>query len=118
MKKEKHTFDNYQFKHTAVSVANHPDTQTQDVAEALKIHPFMLSRWKMQLVRHPGYAGNLLALPGIVLALSSMWALIPAAALIIAVIRTALEDRTLKEELPGYRDYAKRVRFRLIPGIY
>ena len=62
-------------------------------------------------VRHPGYAGNLLALPGIVLALSSMWALIPAAvALIIAVIRTALEDRTLQEELPGYRDYAQRVR--------
>ena len=70
-------------------------------------------------VRHPGYAGNLLALPGIVLALSSMWALIPAAvALIIAVIRTALEDRTLQEELPGYRDYAQRVRYRLIPGIY
>jgi transposase len=49
MKKEKHTFYNYQFKHTAVSVANHPDIQTQDVAEALKIHPFMLSRWKKQL---------------------------------------------------------------------
>jgi transposase len=49
MRKEKHTFYNYQFKHTAVSVANHPDIQTQDVAEALKIHPFMLSRWKKQL---------------------------------------------------------------------
>jgi protein-S-isoprenylcysteine O-methyltransferase Ste14 len=72
-----------------------------------------------RFVRHPGYAGNLLALPGIVLALSSMWTLIPAAvALIIAVIRTALEDRTLQEELPGYRDYAQRVRYRLIPGIY
>jgi protein-S-isoprenylcysteine O-methyltransferase Ste14 len=72
-----------------------------------------------RFVRHPGYAGNLLALPGIVLALSSVWTLIPAAvALIIAVIRTALEDRTLQEELPGYRDYAQRVRYRLIPGIY
>ncbi len=72
-----------------------------------------------RFVRHPGYAGNLLALPGIVLALSSMWTLIPAAvALIVAVIRTALEDRTLQEELPGYRDYAQRVRYRLIPGIY
>ena len=49
MKKEKHTFYNYQFKHTAVSVANHPYIQTQDVAEALDIHPFMLSRWKKQL---------------------------------------------------------------------
>jgi len=72
-----------------------------------------------RFVRHPGYAGNLLALPGIVLALNSMWTLIPAAvALIITVIRTALEDRTLHEELPGYRDYALRIRYRLIPGIY
>ncbi len=72
-----------------------------------------------RFVRHPGYAGNLLALPGMVLALSSMWTLIPAAlALIIAVIRTALEDRTLQDELPGYRDYVRRVRYRLIPGIY
>lgn len=72
-----------------------------------------------RFVRHPGYAGNLLALSGMVLALGSMWLLIPAAvALIIAVIRTALEDRTLHEELPGYRAYAQRVCYRLIPGIY
>ena len=72
-----------------------------------------------RIVRHPGYAGNLLALPGIVLALSSMWTLIPAAvALIIAVIRTVLEDQTLQDELPDYREYAQCVRYRLIPGIY
>jgi protein-S-isoprenylcysteine O-methyltransferase Ste14 len=72
-----------------------------------------------QFVRHPGYAGNIPPLLGIVLALGSVWALIPAAmALIIAVVRTALEDQTLQEELPGYRDYARRVRYRLIPGIY
>ena len=72
-----------------------------------------------RIVRHPGYAGNMLPLPGIVLALSSVWTLIPAAvALIIAVVRTALEDRTLQEELPGYREYARRVHYRLIPGIY
>jgi len=72
-----------------------------------------------RFVRHPGYAGNILALPGIVLALGSVWTLIPAAiALIIAVIRTALEDQTLQEELPGYADYARNVRFRLVPGIY
>ncbi|MFC2133696.1 methyltransferase family protein [Bacteroidota bacterium] len=72
-----------------------------------------------RIVRHPGYAGNIPPLVGIVLALGSVWTLIPAAvALIIAVIRTALEDRTLQEELPGYRDYARRVRYRLIPGIY
>jgi protein-S-isoprenylcysteine O-methyltransferase Ste14 len=72
-----------------------------------------------RMVRHPGYAGNTLALPGIVLALSSMWTLIPAAAaLVIAVIRTALEDQTLQGELPGYRDYVRRVRYRLLPGVY
>ena len=49
MKKEKHTFYNYQFKHAAVKVANHPDIQTQYVAEALAIHPFMLSRWKKEM---------------------------------------------------------------------
>ena len=72
-----------------------------------------------RFVRHPGYAGNILALFGIILALGSTWALIPAAAAsIIAVIRTVLEDHTLQEELPGYRDYARRVRYRLIPAIY
>ena len=72
-----------------------------------------------RFVRHPGYAGNILALFSIVLALGSVWTLIPAAvASIIAVIRTALEDRTLQEELPGYRDYARRARYRLIPWVY
>ena len=72
-----------------------------------------------RFVRHPGYAGNIPPLLGIVLALGSVWTLIPAVvALIIAVIRTALEDQTLQEELSGYRDYVRRVRYRLIPGIY
>jgi len=72
-----------------------------------------------RIVRHPGYAGNILPLLGIVLALGSLWTLIPAAvALVIAVIRTALEDRTLQEELPGYQEYTRRVRYRLFPGIY
>jgi protein-S-isoprenylcysteine O-methyltransferase Ste14 len=72
-----------------------------------------------RIVRHPGYIGNILPLAGVVLALSSVWTLIPAAlALIIAVIRTALEDRTLQDELPGYQDYARKVRYRLVPGIW
>ena len=72
-----------------------------------------------RFVRHPGYAGNIPPLFGIVLALGSVWTLIPAAvATIITVVRTVLEDQTLQEELPGYREYAQRVRYRLIPGIY
>ena len=72
-----------------------------------------------KLVRHPGYSGSILPPFAMALALGSVWTLIPAAAaVVIAVVRTALEDRTLQNELPGYRDYAGRVRYRLIPGIY
>ena len=72
-----------------------------------------------RIVRHPGYAGNILPLLGIVLALGSLWTIIPAVvALFITVLRTALEDQTLQEELPGYQEYARHVRFRLFPGIY
>ena len=53
------------------------------------------------------------------LLLASTWAFIPALiSVILLVIRTALEDRTLHAELPGYAEYASRVRFRLIPGVW
>lgn len=72
-----------------------------------------------RLVRHPGYlgfSGWILAAP---LLLGSWWAGIPSVlALAGFVVRTALEDRTLRAELPGYADYARRVRYRLIPGIW
>jgi len=72
-----------------------------------------------KIVRHPGYSGNILPPFAMALALDSVWTLIPAtAAVVLAVVRTALEDRTLQKELPGYREYADRVRYRLIPGIY
>lgn len=48
-KKESHTHYNYQFKHTAVTITNHPDIQTVDVAEALSIHPIMLYRWRGEM---------------------------------------------------------------------
>lgn len=72
-----------------------------------------------RIVRHPGYAGNILPLAGTVLALSSLWTILPAVlALMITLTRTVLEDRTLQEELPGYRDYARHVRYRLLPGVF
>lgn len=72
-----------------------------------------------RIMRHPGYAGNALALPAIALALNSVWTFIPAAAaLVIVVTRTALEDRTLQEELPGYQEYMRRVHYRLFPGLW
>mgnify|MGYP000677000443 CR=1 FL=1 len=51
--------------------------------------------------------------------LGSLWALIPAViAAALTVLRTALEDRLLREELEGYADYARRVRYRLLPGVW
>jgi protein-S-isoprenylcysteine O-methyltransferase Ste14 len=71
------------------------------------------------VVRHPMYVACFLLFPGIVLALGSFWALIPAALVsVILVVRTVLEDQTLQEELDGYQEYAKRVRYRLIPGVW
>lgn len=72
-----------------------------------------------RVVRHPGYAGALLGYLGIPLFLGSSWGLLPAAALIaLMTTRTALEDRMLHAELPGYAEYAQRTRFRLLPGIW
>ena len=48
-RKEKHTFYNFQFKHTAVTITNHPNIQSIDVAEALNIHPIMLYRWRREM---------------------------------------------------------------------
>jgi protein-S-isoprenylcysteine O-methyltransferase Ste14 len=70
-------------------------------------------------VRHPGYLGFAGWLLGTPLLLASAWAFLPvAASLVSLVVRTALEDRTLRAELPGYAEYAARVRFRLIPGLW
>ena len=72
-----------------------------------------------QIVRHPGYSGSCLTFLGAPLLLGSWWALIPA--LLAAagyVMRTELEDRTLNEELVGYKDYSDRVRYKLLPGIW
>ena len=71
------------------------------------------------LVRHPGYAGNALALVGMVLLLGSSWAALASTlGLAVCFLRTALEDDALMEELPGYRVYAARVRWRLIPFVW
>jgi len=72
-----------------------------------------------KFVRHPGYVGaSLIALP-IGPILGSLWAMIPGALWILGlIIRTYLEDKTLQKELEGYKEYTKKTRFRLIPGIW
>jgi protein-S-isoprenylcysteine O-methyltransferase Ste14 len=70
-------------------------------------------------VRHPGYVGMILYYRATPIFLGSLWALMPAAMVaILLVIRTWLEDRTLQKKLPGYTEYAARVRFRLVPGVW
>lgn len=72
-----------------------------------------------RFVRHPGYVGligGLLAQP---LLLGSLWALVPGGiAMIVLLVRTALEDKALQEELEGYRQYARQTPYRLFPGIW
>ena len=71
------------------------------------------------LIRHPGYFAAVLLFVGIALSLGSWWALIPAGfGSLLLVLRTVWEDRTLHAELPGYAEYAQRVRFRLVPGVW
>ncbi len=72
-----------------------------------------------RFVRHPGYSGGLLYTVATPLLLGSFWGLIPVVPIMILVIgRTCLEDKTLLAELAGYTDYARKVRYRLIPRIW
>ena len=79
----------------------------------------VVSSGPYRLIRHPGYAGGLLGYVLIPVLLDSLWAFIPAGLLAaVMVVRTALEDRTLQAELPGYAAYAQKTRCRLIPGVW
>ncbi len=72
-----------------------------------------------RIMRHPGYAGALLAQFGSPLLLGSAWAFVPAVLMAaLFVVRTHLEDSTLQNELTGYREYAQTTRYRLLPCIW
>jgi protein-S-isoprenylcysteine O-methyltransferase Ste14 len=72
-----------------------------------------------QYVRHPGYVGVILHFIAVPIALGTWVALIPALiGTALFILRTALEDQTLQGELPGYKDFAGRTRYRLFPGIW
>lgn len=72
-----------------------------------------------RIVRHPGYAGAILAFLATPLLLGSLWAYIPSLpGVLLYVLRTYLEDKTLMEELPGYPAYAQQTRSRLLPGVW
>jgi protein-S-isoprenylcysteine O-methyltransferase Ste14 len=70
-------------------------------------------------VRHPGYAGGLLAWLAAPVFFSSYWVGIPTIlVMILNIIRTTKEDQMLLEELPGYDEYAREVKYRILPGIW
>jgi protein-S-isoprenylcysteine O-methyltransferase Ste14 len=72
-----------------------------------------------QFVRHPGYLGGACSALCGAIALGSLWALLPAVGgVAVLVRRTILEDRFLHRELAGYPEYARKVRYRLLPGIW
>jgi protein-S-isoprenylcysteine O-methyltransferase Ste14 len=72
-------------------------------------------RW----IRHPMYLGVIVLILGIPLALGSLWALFPGGLVgVLFFVRTALEDKTLQAELPGYKEYVRKVQYRLIPGVW
>lgn len=100
---------------------------------AMKTNPFYSSAVRIQsdrgqyavaagpyrFVRHPGYAGTLLAMATGGVAFGSWLAMVPMLAFAaLFVRRTLLEDRMLRRELPGYEEYARRVRYRLIVGVF
>ena len=71
------------------------------------------------VVRHPGYLGFFGWCLSAPLLLGSWWAFVPAGLTLVGlIIRTALEDRTLRKELEGYEAYSTRVRYRLLPGVW
>jgi protein-S-isoprenylcysteine O-methyltransferase Ste14 len=72
-----------------------------------------------RFVRHPMYVGTLIMMVGIPLALGSYWGLLfVLPGMLVLVFRILDEERLLTQELPGYREYAQRVRYRLVPNVW
>jgi protein-S-isoprenylcysteine O-methyltransferase Ste14 len=82
-------------------------------------HHHVISSGPYAFVRHPMYSGIMLFFFGVPLLLGSWWgvAIAPVFAVLFG-IRARIEERALIEGLPGYADYAERVRYRLVPGLW
>lgn len=103
------------------------------MVRAMVVNPFFSTALRLQadrghrlitdgpyrFVRHPGYLALLVAAPASALALGSWVSLIPAIVYAAFIIRrAAIEDAFVRQRLPGYQEYSRRVAFRLIPGIW
>jgi protein-S-isoprenylcysteine O-methyltransferase Ste14 len=79
----------------------------------------VISSGPYKLIRHPGYSSEIVNLLSVPFMLGSWWGFVPIGVIILVfIIRTALEDRTLQKELPGYKEYAEETRYRLFPYIW
>ena len=79
----------------------------------------MIDTGPYAIVRHLGYIAASLFAISMTLSLGSWWALVPALVVVVALIpRTLFEERTLIDELPGYSEYTRRVRYRWVPGVW
>jgi protein-S-isoprenylcysteine O-methyltransferase Ste14 len=79
----------------------------------------VVSAGPYRYVRHPMYTGIILLYLCLPLALGSGWGLLPGVAIgLLFILRTALEDRMLQQELAGYSEYTRRTRYRLLPGVW
>ncbi len=103
------------------------------IAWSMAVNPFLETTVRIQAerghravnvgpyryVRHPMYVGCILQNLVLPLVLGSVWTFVPAGVIaILFVVRTALEDATLRRELPGYLEFARQTRYRLMPGLW
>lgn len=80
---------------------------------------YVVTNGPYRAIRHPGYLGVMLTAVGTAFAIGSLWSLMLTILIsVLLIVRTALEDKVLQEELEGYGAYAAKTRFRLLPGIW
>jgi len=79
----------------------------------------VISSGPYKIVRHPGYLAGILYTLSIPLIIGSLYTFIPVGIyVLLIVVRTLLEDRTLQRELNGYSEYSKKVKYRLLPWLW
>ena len=72
-----------------------------------------------KIVRHPAYLGSIIQSLGFPLLFGSLWSIIPVClSIILLITRTNLEDKTLKNELKGYLEYANKTRYKIFPYVW
>lgn len=100
------------------SFSTNPHLETTVRVQSDRDHK-VINTGPYRFVRHPMYLGLLLMLVGWPLVFGSLWAYLPALVAMAAFIaRTAHEDQTLRQELPGYLEYTRQTRYRLVPGLW